>query len=214
MANQLENLKFIRDPNEELPKVLIVDDDIDVFEFIKRSITLFGDKTFRVDFATTGEGAVSKLNHEPISAIVLDVKLPDVTGITVAKKVREQYPKLPIALLTSYSGPDIRNEAKAHGVFYWYKPEILAYPEKLPECMEQLIKGANCSGDFPNPDPNMPPAKTVEIDGTLTKVADVKIPDILLNSFANRNNNTEDQLSKPNNSKDNSSDNETNHNNA
>ncbi len=89
-------------------------------------------------FATTGEGAISIVNTQDIDAVVLDIKLPDVTGINIGKHIKEHYPEIPVAIFTSYSGANVQEQVNEIGAFYWYKLEKMANPEMMLDSLNQL----------------------------------------------------------------------------
>lgn len=124
--------------------LLVVDDDPDIIQFINQVIKSKPDRSFEVIFAMTGEGAINRINSQEVNAIVLDIKLPDITGITIAKKVKEKFKTMPIAFFTNYTGEAIEKECQEVGAFYWSKVEIMANPKKLYDCLENLLKGESC----------------------------------------------------------------------
>lgn len=88
--------------NNSLPKILLVDDERDILEFLKYSIEKEG---FFVYTASNGkEGVVQALKHQP-HLILLDVMMPGMDGIETCQALRES-PKLKdtvIAFLTARS---------------------------------------------------------------------------------------------------------------
>ena len=128
--------------HKDVPTILLVDDDPDVIEFINQIIRLFSERRFNVMFATTGEGAIGIVNLQPIDAVVLDIKLPDVTGINIGKKIKQHYPDMPMAIFTSYSGKNVRDQVEEIGAFYWYKLNLMGNPEQLLSNLNSLVSGA------------------------------------------------------------------------
>jgi CheY-like chemotaxis protein len=131
-----------------LPTILVVDDDPDIVEFINQIIKSQTNRAFNVIFSMTGEGAISRINSQKIDALILDIKLPDITGITIAKKVREKFQSIPIAFFTNYTGEAIQKECQALEVFYWYKLDLMANPKKLYDCFEELLNGKSCTDSY------------------------------------------------------------------
>ena len=116
----------------------------------------------------TGEGAINRINGQKIDAMVLDIKLPDITGITIAKKVRKALPSLPIAFLTNYQGDSIIKECKEVNAFFWSKVEIMANPIQLYNCLEALITGEDCPDPYSTDISNIINQK-VELSGIFRK---------------------------------------------
>lgn len=127
----------------KLSTVLIVDDDPDVLELVNKAVNTKSTE-FKILYASTGEEAIQMLNTNNIDAIILDVKLSDITGITLGLKIREVLPNIPMALFTSYDGDDIKARAKRMGAFYWHKPDIMISSNKLVKCMAKLLTGKSC----------------------------------------------------------------------
>ena len=69
-----------------MPKILIVDDDLDVQELIKQSFAI---RDFTVLMAETGKEAIAAANKECPDLIILDLKLPDMDGIDVCKALKD-----------------------------------------------------------------------------------------------------------------------------
>ncbi len=78
-------------------KLLLVEDNERLAERLKYQLT----KLYLVDVTTTGEGALTKAAETRYGVIVLDLGLPDMPGLTVCKRLREEL-KLdtPILILT------------------------------------------------------------------------------------------------------------------
>ncbi|MBS7564422.1 response regulator transcription factor [Mucilaginibacter sp. Bleaf8] len=78
--------------------VLVVEDEPSVVSVLKRGLAEYG---FETSIATNGlTGLQMALNH-PFDLVVLDVMLPDMDGIQICHRIREQNPALPILMLTA-----------------------------------------------------------------------------------------------------------------
>ncbi|GAA2428753.1 response regulator transcription factor [Mycolicibacterium llatzerense] len=78
--------------------VLVVDDEPVLAELVSMALRYEG-----WDIATAGDGAtaISLAKDNPPDVVVLDVMLPDMSGLDVLRKLREQIPGLPLLLLTA-----------------------------------------------------------------------------------------------------------------
>jgi two-component system response regulator DesR len=84
---------------DHVPTVLIVDDDAKY----RRALTAFLDASFDLDvIADTGSGeeAVALAGHLRPDAAVVDIAMPVVNGVEVAKRLRELLPEIAIVLVT------------------------------------------------------------------------------------------------------------------
>ena len=80
--------------------ILVVDDEEDILELVTFNLTREG---YYVKGATTGEAALTMIQSEPFDLIVLDLMLPGIDGLEVAKSIKSN-PKtghLPIIMLTA-----------------------------------------------------------------------------------------------------------------
>ena len=79
-------------------RVLVVEDAPRLLEILARSLREEG---FVVDGAPTGEEALRLAATAPYDAIVLDIRLPDLDGFEVCRRVREAGSWSPILMLTA-----------------------------------------------------------------------------------------------------------------
>ena len=71
----------------ENSKILLVDDEEDILEFLSYNLKKEG---FRIDTANNGISALKKLEKSNPDLIILDVMMPEMDGIEVCEKIREQ----------------------------------------------------------------------------------------------------------------------------
>jgi two-component system phosphate regulon response regulator PhoB len=81
-------------------KILVVDDEEDILELVRYNLAREG---YRVVCAATGEQALNKAGSEPFDLIVLDLMLPGIDGLEVAKKLKSkpETRHIPIIMLTA-----------------------------------------------------------------------------------------------------------------
>ena len=71
----------------ENSKILLVDDEEDILEFLSYNLKK---EEFRIDTANNGISALKKLEKSKPDLIILDVMMPEMDGIEVCEKIREQ----------------------------------------------------------------------------------------------------------------------------
>ncbi len=79
-------------------RILVVDDDRAVRDALRRALALHG---FEVDTADGGQEGIEKVGAGAPDAVVLDVGMPDVDGLEVARRLRQGGNRVPILMLTA-----------------------------------------------------------------------------------------------------------------
>ena len=79
-------------------KLLVVEDDLHLAEFLSRSL---GGEGYNVDAVHTGQEALTKAYEPNIDLILLDVRLPDIEGTQVCRKLRAGGLQTPVLMLTA-----------------------------------------------------------------------------------------------------------------
>src|SRR2546421_9664714 len=84
------------------PVVLIVDDDFATRNLVVDLLALQG---YTAQAAVTGQTALSCLRDGPVDLILIDLMLPDMSGLELCQQVRaRQEPRVPIILYSAASG--------------------------------------------------------------------------------------------------------------
>lgn len=81
-------------------KILVVDDEEDILELVKYNLEREG---FQITCAQSGEKAIEATRQEPPNLIVLDLMLPGIDGLEVARRLkqRQKTAGIPIVMLTA-----------------------------------------------------------------------------------------------------------------
>src|SRR3989338_11644374 len=112
-----------------MPKLLIVDDEIDVREFAKN---FFKKRQIEVLTAAGGATALEIINRENPDLVLLDVRMEEMTGIEVLRKLKTQNSKVKIIMVSGVEDDETVAEAKTLGVLgFIHKPLILEELEKV-----------------------------------------------------------------------------------
>lgn len=116
------------------PPTLLIVDDTPSARLVLRS---FFAPTCHVLEAATGEEALRLAATEPVDLVLLDVVLPDLDGLTVARRIRALHPEavLPILLVTAFVDRAQRLAGLEAGV-----DDFLAKPVDLGE-LELRVRG-------------------------------------------------------------------------
>lgn len=101
-------------------KILVVDDDPVVSMSIDR---VLASKGYAVISAHDGEEALSKLKTEKYDLVFTDIKMPGISGLEVAERVKASQPWLPVVIVTGYGTAAYEARAAAAGVSgFLHKP--------------------------------------------------------------------------------------------
>ncbi len=101
-------------------RMLIVDDEQKVCECLK---LYFESRGFDTMCAFTGQQAVDRLAEDQPDLVLLDIGLPDFSGIEVLKRARELCPYAKVYMVTAHTDEDSEVEAKVYGALgYITKP--------------------------------------------------------------------------------------------
>jgi CheY-like chemotaxis protein len=115
-------------------KILVVDDDPVVSKSIDRVLT---GKGYAVITAATGEEALGKLSNENYDVVFTDIKMPGMSGLEVAERVKASQPWLPVVIITGYGTGANEARAEAAGVSgFLHKP---LSPEMIEGSTEKAL---------------------------------------------------------------------------
>jgi two-component system chemotaxis response regulator CheY len=122
-----------------LGRVLVVDDEEDIRKAVRLTLTKAG---FDVVEAEDGEKAIEKIrsgdNPLMIDAVLCDIQMPKVNGIEAVAFFRQQFPAVPVIILTGHPQVKDATELMKQGVVdYLVKP---ISPEKLTEVVGKHAK--------------------------------------------------------------------------
>jgi DNA-binding NarL/FixJ family response regulator len=85
--------------------VLLVDDHELIRQGLRRAFERSGDFTVAGEAASIGE-AMALIDGNPPEVVILDVRLPDGSGLDAAAALRKKHPRLGIVVLTMYAGDE------------------------------------------------------------------------------------------------------------
>ncbi len=117
-----------------MPKLLVVDDEPLTVEMLETFLKISGYDTVAV---LNGEDALLMIQLERPDAVLLDLQLPDLSGIEVCRQLRTlptlaAYADLPVIMITAHGSPEMRHRALEAGTnAYFTKP--IKFPELIAE---------------------------------------------------------------------------------
>jgi DNA-binding NtrC family response regulator len=109
-------------------RILIVDDDQQLLDLLVLTLSAIGYETVA---AAGGAEAVEILARQRFDLMVTDVKMPNLDGISLLKRVRRYYPDMPVLFITGVATPEIISTADPDG--FLAKPFRISHIEELIE---------------------------------------------------------------------------------
>jgi DNA-binding NtrC family response regulator len=97
-----------------MKKILVIDDEPIVRKSCEKTLTPEG---FDVTLAASGKEGLDFLEKETFDIILLDLKMPDMDGIEILKKVKERWPSTLVIMITGYSTVETAVQALRLGAF-------------------------------------------------------------------------------------------------
>ncbi|OYV83344.1 MAG: Fis family transcriptional regulator, partial [Planctomycetia bacterium 21-64-5] len=103
-----------------MPRLLVIDDEPNVLYSLQKSLT---SSTLEVLTAKTGKEGVDRVVDSLPDAVIVDVRLPDMSGLDAYDRIRQIDPRLPVIVITAFAKTETAIEAMRRGAFeYLLKP--------------------------------------------------------------------------------------------
>jgi DNA-binding response OmpR family regulator len=116
-------------------KLLLVEDEPDVASFVQQGLEEEG---YDVGWVQEGRRALEYTQQQPVDLVLLDIRLPDLSGIEVCERLRLHQPNLPIMMLTALDAVEDRVRGLRAGADD-YLPKPFAFDELLAR-IEALLR--------------------------------------------------------------------------
>ena len=95
--------------------VLIVDDD----EGMRDTLTAILKREYRVLRVASGEAALPVLTRETVDLILLDVRLPGISGFEVLRIIKENYRLIEVLMISAVNDIETAVQAMKHGAYHY-----------------------------------------------------------------------------------------------
>ena len=131
-----------RDPetaqqNSELLRLLLVDDDPIFSSVLAKALRKRG---YKVNVARDCQSAIATAGREPPECVVMDLRLPDGSGLSLIKVLLALDPRMRVVMLTGYASIATAIEAVKLGAFYY-----LAKPCNVEDILAALSRDREAS---------------------------------------------------------------------
>src|ERR1700693_5085567 len=120
-------------PGKAKPVLLIVDDEAGPRESLR---IVFKDR-YQCAVATCGRDGIDYARKNRVDAAILDIKMPDISGVEVLRELKEIDPNIECIMLTGYETIETARAAVRHGAAdYLNKPfDVFFVRELLEKCL-------------------------------------------------------------------------------
>jgi len=124
-----------------LSPILVVDDESEMRSALSHALTRNG---FSVESAASGTEALVKIKKDPISLVITDLKMPEMSGMEVLGAVKKATPGIPVIVITAYGSIHNAVEAMQAGAAdYLLKPFSF---ETLATTVKKVLGSADGNG--------------------------------------------------------------------
>ncbi len=117
--------------------ILIIDDDDQLRNSFKK---LLAEEGYKVESAASGEAGLKFVNNESLDLVILDMRLPGMTGLETFKQIHCFEPKLPVIIMTAYGTTETAIETTKLGAF-----DYILKPFDIPDMLELIRLALNAS---------------------------------------------------------------------
>src|SRR4029077_19166586 len=106
--------------NPKPKTVLIVDDD----EGMRDTLTAILKREYRVLRVASGEAALPVLTREDIDLVLLDVRLPGISGFEVLRIIKENYSLIEVIMISAITEIETAVQAMKHGAYHYINKDF------------------------------------------------------------------------------------------
>ncbi len=118
-------------------RLLLVDDEV---EFLEPMEARLKRRKVACGVAQSGTDALALLEKQSFDCAVVDVKMPGMDGLDLLRRLRQQYPALPVILLTGHASVELGVQGMELGAF-----EYLMKPIDLDELLDTVRRAAEAA---------------------------------------------------------------------
>lgn len=123
----------------DIPKIIIADDEED----LRKTLNKFISERLNCEIyeASTGYQAQDLLKEKGCDLMLLDYKMPGISGLEVLKTAREIAPQAFVFVITKWDSPEVAREVEKGGAEYFPKPlSLKVLFDKIKEKLSSINK--------------------------------------------------------------------------
>jgi DNA-binding NtrC family response regulator len=111
-------------------KILLVDDEDQFRESVTKQLTV---RNYTVSEVSSGEDAIEFIHQNNIDIVILDMRMPGISGAATLKKIKELSPLTEVIMLTGHATVNTAMETIKMGAF-----DYIPKPVKLNELINKI----------------------------------------------------------------------------
>ena len=112
--------------------VLCIDDEEELVSAWVERLLLRG---IEAEGVTNGHDAIQRVKEKKFDVVILDIKMPGISGFEIMKLIKSEEPDLPVILITGHKCQDDENEGMLAGSF-----DCLVKPVDIEILVEKIMK--------------------------------------------------------------------------
>ena len=121
------------------PKILIVDDE----EQMRSTLNSFLSDRVECEIYEAADGykAIESFKKNIFDLIILDIRMPGISGIDVIKEAKKISPDVKIIVITKWDSPEVSRQVEEQGADYMPKPfSLKVLQAKIKEALTKMDK--------------------------------------------------------------------------
>ena len=113
-------------------RIMIVDDDEVSCQLFAEALA---DDGYQVEQFTSGKQALSRLEENSYDLLIIDVRMPELSGLEATRIVHDKYSALPVIVMTAFGSIETAVEAIHEGAF-----DFISKPMNLVELKKTVSR--------------------------------------------------------------------------
>jgi len=131
-------------------KILLVDDEREYLDVIK---LILESNQFRVQTANSGHDALKKLKKENFDLVITDLIMPNMTGLELLERIKEEYSDTEVIIFTGYGSVQNAVDAMKKGAFSYFikshdPDELILEIKKVAKLRRYIKRSMTTKSDF------------------------------------------------------------------
>lgn len=153
-------------------KALLVDDEVELRKSVSAVLTsTLPQYEIRVSEASSGVEALKALEVEEFDLVLMDVKMPEMDGLTALEKIKTLHPKTFVVIMTAHANLQDAVLAIKEGAYDYIEKPV--QPEKLAEIVTKALETQEMVSDLAVSSPIMDDDIDTEFVGASEKMTEI-----------------------------------------